>query len=284
VRGGVLSSISSILLAEAALLAPAAPAQAAAARSEVWHRPAANARGHTSRSSANWAGYDLRGTTFTSVSGEWQVPAVSCPTRTAQYSSAWLGIDGDGSGTVEQIGTESDCSGASRPSYYAWYELYPAASVRIGMSLHPGDSVSASVSASGTTYTLTIVDTNSGARYSATKYARQAQGASAEWVVEAPASCSKQSCKPLPLANFGAVNFSACYAAGGGTRGSITDRAWSADQLVLNGPSGTLEALPSAPSPDGSAFSVTASGGPSSTQSSSAPRHSSRGRSHRSRR
>jgi hypothetical protein len=48
----------------------------------------------------------------TDVTGSWTVPAVDCtsPNGTPNgYSSFWVGIDGYGSNTVEQIGTDSDC-------------------------------------------------------------------------------------------------------------------------------------------------------------------------------
>lgn len=49
----------------------------------------------------------------------------------------------------------------------------------------------------------------------------------------------------LPLANFGTVNFSGSYTTGNGHSGSISDAAWSNDQIVMvtrQGPA--LPALP----------------------------------------
>ena len=69
--------------------------------------------------STNWSGYAVTGAagSVTSVSGSWVVPASTCGARSsAEYASFWIGIDGWTSSTVEQIGTDSDCSRGT-PSY-----------------------------------------------------------------------------------------------------------------------------------------------------------------------
>jgi Peptidase A4 family len=77
------------------------------------------------------------------------VPAIvgACSSQT-QYASFWVGIDGYSTGTVEQIGTDSDCSNGS-PSYYAWYEFYPKYPYIIPIQIKVGDIISAEVSYSG---------------------------------------------------------------------------------------------------------------------------------------
>src|SRR5436190_4132645 len=75
--------------------------------------------------SSNWSGYAAFGTpgSFNSVSASWVQPSVTCTSKNT-YSSYWVGLDGYNSSTVEQLGTEADCSsGAAK--YYAWYEMYP---------------------------------------------------------------------------------------------------------------------------------------------------------------
>src|SRR5262245_7033344 len=62
----------------------------------------------TNSTSSNWSGYAVTGGRYTSVSASWTEPSVSC-SGTA-YSSFWVGLDGDTSGTVEQTGTDADCS------------------------------------------------------------------------------------------------------------------------------------------------------------------------------
>jgi len=207
--------------------------------------------------STNWSGYATyqSGTTFTDVKGSWTQPAATCPAGQKQYASFWVGLDGYNSSSVEQIGTDSDCSG-KRPVYYAWYELYPAAPVNLSLPVRPGDAISAEVSVSGSTFTLSIQDQTSGTSFSTTQTVAGAALSSAEWVAEAPSRCSA-TCTVLPLANFGTVNFSGSYATGNGHTGSIGDAAWSNDQIQMVTQSLLLKAQPSALSPDGSAFSVT---------------------------
>jgi hypothetical protein len=67
---------------------------------------------NTTTQSSNWSGYATDSGTYTSVSSSWVVPSVSCNNGTT-YSSFWVGLDGYNSNSVEQTGTESDCSGSS---------------------------------------------------------------------------------------------------------------------------------------------------------------------------
>jgi Peptidase A4 family len=160
------------------------------------------ARNHriSKSTSTNWSGYAVTGGRYTQVSSSWTVPSVSC-SGTA-YSSFWVGLDGDTSNTVEQTGTDSDCSG-STPQYYAWYEMYPKFPVNFNNPVHAGDKMAASVTTNGSgSFTLTISD---GTSWSKTVTARlkSAKLSSAEVIAEAPSSSGGV----LPLANFGAVSF-----------------------------------------------------------------------------
>jgi len=204
--------------------------------------------------STNWSGYADYNATFSDVKGSWTQPAVSCPSRQHQYSSFWVGIDGYNSNSVEQIGTDSDCVGRRRASYYAWFEMYPAGSVVIsGFRVSPGDHLSAEVSAAGTTYTLTLTNVTTGVQFTTTQSTVATQS-SAEWVAEAPSSCFF-TCSVLPLANFATVNFTGSYTTSNGTTGSIG--AFTNDQVVMVTNGGTVKAQPSPLSPDGTAFSDT---------------------------
>jgi hypothetical protein len=75
-------------------------------------------------------------------------------------------------------------------------------------------------------------------------------------VAEAPSLCFAQ-CRVAPLANFGTVNFSGSYTTGNGHTGSISDPAWSNDQIVMVTNGFTVKAQPSALSNGGTSFSVT---------------------------
>jgi Peptidase A4 family len=222
------------------------------------HVEAANSQDNAASYSTNWSGYATyqTATTFTDVKGTWVQPSVSCPSKGAQYASFWVGLDGYNSNSVEQIGTDSDCGGRNRPVYYAWYEMYPAYPVNLSMAVHPGDTMSAEVVTSGSAFTLTITNVTTGATFS-TQQTAAAALTSAEWVAEAPSSCSRFRCSVLPLANFGTVNFSGSYTTGNGHTGTISDGTWSNDQITMVTSTGTtIKAQPSALSPDGTAFSV----------------------------
>jgi hypothetical protein len=156
----------------------------------------------TNSTSTNWSGYAVTGSRYTSVSASWTEPSVSC-SGTA-YSSFWVGLDGDTSGTVEQTGTDADCSG-STPQYYAWYEMYPKYPVNLSGTVRPGDHLSASVTTNGSgAFTLTITDSTQGWTNTTNARLKSASLASAEVIAEAPSSRSGV----LPLANFGSVGFS----------------------------------------------------------------------------
>jgi hypothetical protein len=227
--------------------------------------------------STNWSGYAVTGAngSVTSVTGTWVVPASTCGAKaSAAYASFWIGIDGWTSNTVEQIGTDSDCS-SGKPSYYAWYEFYPQPSFLVSpLVINPGDLMSATVSYNTATeqFTATITDeTTLSAPFvttfkSSTSSHHKATGAarsSAEWIAEAPSGG-----KILPLANFGTVVFgdeskmsgaAECTATIGGTTGTIGSfgaSAWFETTMVTE-KTDIPKAVPSALTKSGGGFSVT---------------------------
>jgi hypothetical protein len=155
----------------------------------------------TNSTSTNWSGYAVTGSRFTSVSSSWTEPTVTC--SATAYSSFWVGLDGDTSNTVEQTGTDADCSGKT-PQYYAWYEMYPKFPVNLSGKVAPGDKLSASVTTNGSgSFTLKITDSTQGWTNTTTARLKSAKLASAEVIAEAPSSSNGV----LPLANFGTVGF-----------------------------------------------------------------------------
>ena len=187
-----------------------APMQPTTPGGDLVPTPADTAPADTT-TAANWAGYAATGTTFSSVSASWVVPTVTCSTGT-QYSSSWVGLDGYNSPTVEQTGTDSDCV-AGVPTYFAWYELYPAGSVVIAPLVTPGDQMNASVTATtATAFALTITDATSGWTRTFDKTLASAQLSSAEVIEEAPCCTAKGGI--LPLADFGLINFTNAQANG----------------------------------------------------------------------
>ena len=176
--------------------------------------------------STNWSGYGDTGDKFTKVHTTWKQPAATCPTSQHQYASFWVGIDGYSSNSVEQLGTDSDCKGTNNPVYYAWYEMYPHPSINLSTTTYPvhvGDTMSAMVKASGTSFTLQLIDKTAGWTFKTVQTSAIAKKTSAEWIAEAPSTCSGGSCSVLPLADFGTVKFTATTATGKvGGAGNIT--------------------------------------------------------------
>lgn len=246
--------------------------------------------------SSNWAGYavasagtpsptdpgaptstpDAGGTpapttlmTFTSVTGTWTQPKATCAAGSTSYSATWVGLGGldPGSQALEQIGTDADCSPSGVPSYFAWYELVPAAPVNLKLKIVPGDTITTSVNVSGTSVLVQVKDRTR--RTSFTKRLAMATPdlSSAEWIVEAPSECSGLGqCRPLPLANFGTVSFSRIATTANAHAGTITDPAWATSEIQLvphpsarfgldvgSSPAG---ATPSTVSSDGRTFTV----------------------------
>jgi hypothetical protein len=189
----------------------------------------------TSSTSTNWSGYAVTGSRYTSVSASWTEPSVSC-SGTA-YSSFWVGLDGDTSSTVEQTGTDADCSGTS-PQYYAWYEMYPKFPVNFSNPVSRGDKLTASVTSNGSgSFTLTISDTSKGWTQTVNARLKSAKLSSAEVIAEAPSGSGGV----LPLANFGTVSFSNAKANGS----LLTSTTPGIDPITMVTNSGTVKAQPS---------------------------------------
>ncbi|HUH81703.1 MAG TPA: G1 family glutamic endopeptidase [Solirubrobacteraceae bacterium] len=190
--------------------------------------------------SSNWAGWVALGSSsshasFSSVSGTWQVPKVSCASGQSTYSAAWVGLGGyaQDSNALEQVGVDADCSRSGQPHYDSWYELIPAAPVSIDIPVHAGDEMTGSVTVHGNHVTLRLRNLTTGARYSTTRHASQIDVSSADWILEAPSSCTPAGCQTLPLADFGNVSFSAATATSGAHTGPVQDPRWSAEQIEL---------------------------------------------------
>ena len=249
--------------------------------------------------SSNWAGYVVGGsnsnTQFSNVSGSWVQPASKC-TSGQDYAAFWVGIGGDdgqssssgqsslgdgNSTSLEQIGTQGDCTGNGTTNY-AWYELVPAAPVQLNLAIHPGDHISASVGVNGSNIAFSLTDKTTGQSFTKTIQASNPDTSSAEWVAEAPSQCDGSgNCTPLALSDFGTVDFTNATATANGHTGTISDPNWTAQPIAL-GSGGTYDigygssqntagASPSSLSSDGSSFSVTwqqSGAGSSSSQTS----------------
>src|SRR5690348_5467375 len=153
--------------------------------------------------SQNWSGYAAHARSYKKISASWVQPTAHC-TASRTFSSFWVGLDGYNSNTVEQTGSEADCS-SGHAKYSGWYEMYPAFPVNFSNPVHPGDHFTGSVTFTGSGhYTLVLKDTTKGWSHTIKKTLASATNASAEVIAEAPSSSSGI----LPLTNFGTVHFS----------------------------------------------------------------------------
>jgi hypothetical protein len=194
--------------------------------------------------SEHWAGYVAKsgaGSSFSTVSGSWTQPAVtSSSSSTSGYAAFWVGLGGSssesgslGSGSLEQTGTAGEWANG-QAVYYAWYELLPAAQVKLDLAIHAGDHMSASVTAQGSSVTIHLVDETTGGSVTKTLSMSNPDTSSAEWIAEAPAAQSESGdYQVLPLANFGTMTFTGASATAGGHTGSISDSNWTAARVNL---------------------------------------------------
>jgi len=161
------------------------------------------------------------------------------------FASFWVGLDGDGTDTVEQTGTEADCANGAA-TYQGWFEMFPNAPVFYDNPVDPGDAMSASVVANGGgSFTLTLTDSTQGWTQTTNQTSDTAQLGSAEIIAEAPSDG-----EVLPLSDFGTVNF---------TETLINNDAignLNTTELTMESAEDVTEATPSALT-DSDAFTIT---------------------------
>ncbi len=143
----------------------------------------------------NWSGAATTGSGFTSASATWTEPSVTC-NSTNDLMAPWVGIDGYGSSSVEQTGVATDCS-SGHAVYQGWYEMYPQSPVYYTNAVSAGDVINASVTRSGTTYTLVLNDQTKGWTKTTVKTGSHSNS-SAEVIIESPTGSYPK---------FGSVNF-----------------------------------------------------------------------------
>jgi hypothetical protein len=200
----------------------------------------------TPATSENWAGYVSAGAAgaFTTVSASWAEPTATCG-ASETFSSFWVGLDGAGTDTVEQTGTEADCANGAA-TYQGWFEMFPNAPVFYDNPVDPGDAMSASVVANGGgAFTLTLTDSTQGWTQTTQQTSDTAQLGSAEIIAEAPSDG-----QVLPLTDFGTVNFTDALV----NNEAIGDL--STDALTMESAENVAEATPSALT-NGDDFTVT---------------------------
>jgi hypothetical protein len=209
--------------------------------------------------SNNWSGYAVTGRegSVTSAAGSWIVPDAICNDLHKKNSGAsfWVGIDGYSSATVEQSGTDSDCSNGY-PAYYAWYEFVPKRGVTIkSIAVKPGDVMAASVSYDGAKFRVTITDETTNQSFSISKANTNAKRGSAEWIAED----NSYGFTDFRKVEFGEDNTdvtATCDATIDGVTNSIGAFPHYHAIRMKGSKSGRVLAVPSALSADGTSFSV----------------------------
>jgi hypothetical protein len=193
--------------------------------------------------SSNWSGYALippatDPLVFTDVTGTWVQPKARCTVGRRDAAAFWVGLGGydETSSSLEQLGTAIECDGRSKtPVNYAWWELVPAAAVKIPFKIAPGDTVTAAVLVKGQTIVFSLRNITKGTRFSKVMTTAQTLDlGSAEWIAEAPSNCTSPGrCAVIPLTNFRTVTFAKAAAIGNDHPGTILDGIWTADPIEL---------------------------------------------------
>jgi hypothetical protein len=233
----------------------------------------------TPQVSSNWSGYAVvaaegTSTSFTDVTGTWTQPKVTCTASRTDAVAFWVGLGGNSetSPSLEQLGTSAECDGSgTTPRYSAWWEIVPAAAVRVPLKINPGDRVNAAVLVNGQKVTMSLKNLTRKTRFSKTlTVAQELDVSSAEWIAEAPSECTAGGrCRALQLTRFGSVTFTNAAAIGNGHPGTISDPAWVAApiELISDGRGGSffdasdplgpaVGAVPGDLSGDGRSFAV----------------------------
>lgn len=200
---------------------------------------AAPAAAADSSTSTNWSGYVAHGVRFRSATALWTQPTLRCTPGQQTYSAAWVGLGGYNltSKALEQVGTEADCTASGNQTSTAWYELVPAPSRPLAMTVHPGDVMAGHVTAVGNKVTLVLTDRTRHKTFTkkVTDYVRDVT--SADWILEAPSECGGNGfqCQPLALADFGSETFARASAqTASGHSGAISSPLWRTSVITLS--------------------------------------------------
>ncbi len=193
-----------------------------------------------SKNSYDWSGYVARGGGFSSVSGAWSVPSVASRGPGPSELASWVGIGG-ANGATDLIQTGTNVIAADgNVSYAAWYELYPAPSVAIPLTVSAGDAVFASVTALGGDHWFIYIENRSTGRSYHVVVAYHSTESSAEWIVEPP----KTADGTMRIPAFSGAAFTRMFARKDGM--TITPATSLADKLTLISKRGTRLLSPSA--------------------------------------
>jgi hypothetical protein len=214
--------------------------------------------------SNNWFGYNQGALEqgglkqFNSITGDWTVPTVSQHTGGQDESSSdWIGIGGgcvDAGCTVTdntliQTGTEQDVAADGTKSYSAWWELVPAPSIGISMTVAPGDHMHASVAeavAGSNVWNITLTDVTRNETFTTTVPYASTHG-TAEWIEETPLIIGTNAgLASLPNLTDPAFDL--------GTTNGAPANLKASEEMQLTNSNGSVIGSPSAPDSDADGF------------------------------
>lgn len=202
--------------------------------------------------SHNWSGYAATSGTFTTVTGTWTVPNPQSSTGPAT-GATWVGIGGANTRDLIQAGTEETVTSSGNAQYDGWIEMLPQVSQPVQFAVHPGDSVTVSISQQGSGQWLIQMTNNTTTETYQTTVQYASSLSSAEWVEEAPVAGRRLA----QIDNFGTIQFSRGTATENGK--SVTIAGAGAKPITMIGPGGGVIVTTSVLTPDGQGFSVTES-------------------------
>jgi Peptidase A4 family len=187
----------------------------------------------TNVTASNWAGYAGLGSSgsVTSVSGTWVEPTVNCTSGKTTDVATWVGIDGYSTTDLVQTGASGDCNGHTA-SYYAWWEVLPAPETTIpSITVHHGNTITASVTYSASTGKFSMKLTDGNHTFTRTEAVKSTPRNSAECIVERDEVGGALN----DLSKFKTDTFSTCSATISGSTGGIGTFATVSRISMYNG-------------------------------------------------
>ncbi len=216
--------------------------------------------------SSNWSGYNQGSleqghAQFHSVAGRWTVPTATQHTAGEQeFSASWIGIGGgcvDAGCTVTdptliQAGTSQDVAADGTATYYAWWELIPAPSVKIAqVPVHPGDQVKFRIFERipfSNVWTFSVENLTTGTSWSKTTPYSSTHN-TVEWIEETPLIIGGGGTGLSAMPDLSQVHFRNAF-----VNGHTAGLKASEELQLVNG--STVIATPSAPNAAGNGFNV----------------------------
>ena len=194
-------------------------------------------------------------TRFRFAAATFFVPYLNCALSKHASSLDWVGLGGfvGSSDQVQEAGIEADCSASGKASYRAWYAMYPRGITTAKVSVHAGDSVTASVFYDAThgTFALGVTDDTTAGHFlvhTTCPHAKSCTRQSAEVISSAPATDSGGHIAVRPLADYGAVSFSAiAFTSRSGERGGLRSPDWSATRIIQTEKDSPFRVIPAPP-------------------------------------